>query len=355
MVDINKKITGQGFFRTSDAGGPTVSAKPVNGARAVAAAFIDVFLTSPRALSKGDLLSKVLAEYFTRFSNHRSTALGLKTSAERMQQLIAHVRMVDLVRNFADIFQQMANKEISDHPEFYRGAFVERNGEITPDFINQPTSRIEENRIAALATMLGMKIKVRVVERLKELPMPLQHNSAVEHPKIVLRLQSGHYTPYLTAKKYFASVHFRPTQGSPAANQHMARSMPEIHEAIDAADKRLIILFEGAYNPLLAMVAAGELNKAHLLIAYIKSLSHSEDLSTRVAYVGVEHGSQAFFDEILTAQVDASKPKVANQEDTVNELIHTLSRMVSLGQIEEETLFAIIEEAQGARAHPGLF
>ena len=317
------------------------------GFRAVAACLIDGFLQRPRAY--GELFSKVLASHFNYFPAHRTTLPGLVTPIDRVQQIIKQVRMGDLLQYLAYTLRQIAVTEMCAHPELYRGAFVERNEGTAPETMRKPTSWIDESSIAALAKGLGFPIEVQVAERGKILPMRLRYNDVgVGKPKVVMKLQDGHYTPRVSSVERFNTVRSQPVRElHPVTNSLTPDpSLVDIHAAIAAADERLVLAFEQAYDRLAVMVAVGELNKDDLLAMYVKNMTNSDYLAGRVACINAEHGTQHFFDAIIRVQRGLQKgalPADDNDQYIIDELIHALARAISIGQMSAENVFSQID------------
>ena len=269
-----------------------------------------------------------------------------------MEQLIKSVRVGELLQSMAYTLRQISVTEMCAHPEFYRGAFVDRNEGTTPEDMRKPTTWIDESSIAALAKAMAVSIEVQVVERVKSLPMRLRYNetSTDVAPAVVMQLKNGHYIPRVSSN-CFSAVNTRLARTlSPVTNgSPQDPSLTEIYSAIALEDKRLNETFESTHRRLATMVSAGELSKDDLLSCYIKGMASSDYLSGRVAHVSVEHGNQYFFDAINRVQQTTHKGSLRRgdyDQQITDELIHALARAMTIGQMSSESVFAQIDEAQ---------
>lgn len=326
------------------------------GFRAVAAGLIDNFLSHPHV--KGEWLNRLLTQHFKYFPEQRTTPAGLWTPAERMQQLLKHVRMGELLQTLAYTLRQMAVTEMCAHPELYRGAFVGQHENTAPADMRQATTWIDESSIAALAHAIDLPIKVRVVESGKTLPMNLCYNEAkkAENPLIVIKLQQGHYVPRVHASERFKAVKDLPIVrplNPVIENLPQDPELSEILTHIAAEDKRLVKAFEDTHYRLMTMVAAGELNKEGLLAIYTKNMGNSDYLKGRVAYVTTEHGNQDFFNAIFRSQQSLPQEDagLSSNEQITAELVHALARAITIGQMNVDEVFAQIDDAQEVRPH----
>lgn len=317
------------------------------GFRSIAAGIIDNFLTHPRANS--DLLAKILGQHFNFFPEHKPTLPGLVTATERLTHVIKHVRMGELLPSLAYTLRQMAVTEMCEHPARYRGAFVDNNEGTTPADMRQAATWIDESSIAALANVLALPIEVEVVSRVKTLPMRLRYNESESgNSPVVIQLQGGHYIPQVTSSEMFTPVSSQPARVITPATEKQAedRSLAEIHAAIAVEDKRLVDTFEETHHRLMTMVIAGELSKQDLLSMYVKGMANSDYLVGRVAYVGVEHGNQHFFDAILNTQRGNAQEAISTGDEAImTELVHALARAITIGQMNADELFAHVEDS----------
>jgi|GEM_PF-1581518 len=324
------------------------------GFRAVAAGFIDNFISNERI--KSDLLGRVLSRHFRHYPNQKPVAPGLVTPAERMQQLIKQVPMPELVQTLGFTFRQLAVDELVKNPAQYRGAFADRTEQTAPAIMRKPATWIDESAIAALAQALNLPIYVSVVERGKELPMLLRYNETAAGPGISIQLQAGHYIPRLRNAGLFSGVKISSANAAkPAEPVAMNdRSLPEILALIAEDDQRMLENFDNTHRRLTAMVTAGELTKADLLAMYIKGMKTSDYLQGRVKYVGIEHGNQHFFEAILTAERGVNIVSLPQDHDRqiIQELVHGIARATSIGHMHADEVFALLDEKEDLSARP---
>jgi len=320
------------------------------GFRAVAATLLDEFMRHPRR--HATLWNKLLTAHFDYFSEPRRSS-SLMTHTERVTALMNHLSLAKLIQSLAFTLRQLAVTEMCHHPEVYRGAFVEQHEGTTPEMMRKPTTWIDENGIAALAHALSLPIEVQVIDRLKTLPKSYHyHPSAAAHPPVVIQLLGGHYTPRVSAPEKFAAVkgHIHPVLNpmSPT-KEEQDPDLSEIYAAIAADDHRKVEAFESTYHRLCVMVTAGELTKEDLLTMYVKGMKDSDYLVGRVAEVGFEYGHQAFFDEILKAKQGRQHLGFLTldaEQSITAELIHALSRAISIGHMQSEELFGLLDKKQ---------
>ena len=347
-----------GFFPGSNSSSPRTSKSYKNpvfvnvggrgdcGFRSIAAGIIDNFLAHPRANS--DLLAKILSQHFNFFPEHKPALPGLVTATERLTYVIKYVRMSQLLPSLAYTLRQMAVTEMCEHPARYRGAFVDNNEGTTPADMRQASTWIDESSIAALSNVLALPIEVVVVSRVKTLPMRLRYNEfEAGNSPVVIQLQGGHYIPQVTSPEIFTPVSSQPAHVIAPATEKLSedRRLAEIHAAIVVEDKRLVDTFEETHHRLMTMVITGELSKQDLLNMYIKGMANSDYLAGRVAYVGVEHGNQHFFDAILSVQGGVVHAAITQGDEAIMaELVHALARAITIGQMNADDLFAHVDD-----------
>ncbi len=310
------------------------------GFRSIAAGIIDNFLNQPSSM-RGEMLKQVLMNHFKYFPHHRITMPGLVKPADRMDQLIKAKKnnMGELVQTLAYTLRQMAVDELCAHPECYRGAFVKEHEQTSPENMRKASTWIDESSIAALSNALQMPVEVLIGDPQHSLRKRLRYNESATNPPVEMRLQGGHYIPRLVSGERFGLVrHQTAREVQPQVDSNRVDpSLPDILIKIAAEDKRLIAAFDTTYNRLAFMVANGELSKADLLSIYIRGMSESDYLSKRATHAGVEHGHQDFFNLISSAE--KGEPRwVGSHQEMTDELIHAISRAISIGHMSEEVI-----------------
>lgn len=320
--------------------------------RSLTVGIIDNFISYPRKQNT-ELLSKLLGAYYQYFPQYRSNMPGLVTPVDRMQQLINRMPMAMLVQTMGYVLRQMAVTELCSNPWRYRGAFVEKNENTSPTEMRRQGTWIDESAIAAIAHVLSMPIKIQEVDRLKTLPLCRHYppTDASSMSPIVLEHQGNRYQVKTMSTERFQAVgnqsipSIQPVEDLPVRDP----SMPELLAKIAAEDHRMMKVFEDRSNQLSLMVEAQELNLEKLLAIYVKGMSQSDYLSGTVACPLAEHGNQTLFDTILRDQQgvsDTGKATKTHDQSIVDELIHAIARALSIGQMNENKVFAEIEATQ---------
>lgn len=317
------------------------------GFRSVAAGILD-HLLSQKHISD-DVMSRLVARHLLHFPAHSPKVPGLTAPLECLTWMINTIPMQLLVQSLAMTLRQLAVDELSQNPQKYRGAFVDEHEYTSPQRMRKPETWIDESSIAALANALRLPIDVAVVEKNKTLPLKLCYNETARSPAVKIQLQGGHYQPFLKHAERFSSVKMKLSQPEitrPLGDPSEDRSLTEILKIIAEDDQRLQETFESSQARLATMFEAGELTQTQLLTLYVQAMPTSDYLQGRVQYVGTEHGHQAFFDAIEQTKAGFSETtfsKSGYEEELTHALIHAISRAISIGHIDEETLFQRLE------------
>ena len=319
------------------------------GFRAVAAGLIDHVLTHPHAMPSS-LLNTLLEQYVRYYPNKKPTLPGLVTPLERMQQLIKQMRMRELIETLAYALRQLAVDELRAHPEQYPGAFIHMHEGTSPRQMEQATTWIDETSIAALANKLDIPIEVQVYERLKTLPLKRNYNVDSKNPPVVMKLENAHYMPRLVLAERFSMAYQQPLSLWQSEVEVDDPSFDDVLAKTIEVDKRIVTTFEETYNKLSVMVSDGELNKEDLLSLYISSMNNSDYLQGRIAHVGLEHGNQDFFDAIYRQSGKQPSNGLVNDSSIIPELIHALSRAISIGQMSESAVYTLVDQRQDEKA-----
>jgi hypothetical protein len=352
-----------GFFRTTQASLTTLAeaghvvelgSASNNVFLAVAMLFLDRFLEKPRSI-KTSLLATILAEHFDYFPSQRVNLPGLVTAAERMQHLIKHERLSELLHSLASTFQQLAVDELFTNAIRYPKLFLQGEPGVFSS-MRQPSSCIDtKSALSAISRALDMSIELRITARLKTLPWRCCYHSAADQLSMVLQQENSNIKVYV-ASDIFSTIRPLPVRAIEPDLSHKSQdpSLQEIRALAMEESLRLSREFADTYNRLISGVLAGELTKAHLLDAYIKSFNEGERLSGSLTFVGSEHGHQALFEEIYAANLASFLKElpegIDNDLPAIRELIHALARGVSFGEIDINKVYANIEAFRGTSA-----
>jgi hypothetical protein len=324
------------------------------GFRSIAAGLIDNFHTVSKLDDK--LLKKVLEQFYIYYPDYKS-GKGMLTPKDHFNFLQQQLEPPELTVALAYVLRQMAVDEMLAHPELYRGAFSDKNEGTSPLSMREKSTWIDETSIAALAKVLDININVSVVGRNRELPLNLSYNPEAQtalKPAINIRLEGQHYKAQLINGSYFRSfAERRPRVIKAEEIERSDPSMEEILQRIEAEDRRMLEVYEQMKKALFSAIKNNEMTTKDLLNCYIKSVPSSDYLEGRVKYIGLEFGSQDVFANILEkyGRDNSYESNTSSQEVRVqNELIHALSRAVSIGQLSEDALFQ--EEVPFQKANP---
>lgn len=352
-----------GFFRTTQAS-LTITAEeghvvelgsaPNSAFLAVAMLFLDRFLEKPRSI-KTSLLTTVLAEHFDYFPSQRVTLPGLVTAAERMQHLIKHERLSELLHSLASTFQQLAVDELLTNATRYPKLFLGAEQSVFSS-MRQASSRIDtKSALAAISRALDMSIELRMTGRLKTLPWRCCYHTPADQLSMVLQQENSNIKVHV-ASDVFSTIRSIPVRVIEPDLSHKSQdpSLEETRALVMEGSLRISREFTDAYNRLVSGVLAGELTKAHLLDAYVKSFDEGERLSGSLVFAGAEHGHQAIFEEIFTANLASALKELPQGIDNdllaVRELIHALARGISFGEVDINKVYANIEAFRGTPA-----
>ncbi len=322
------------------------------GFRAVTAGLLDYVRFNSRV--NDNVLKKLLRYYFRYYPQHQPEQAYL-TAKERVEILMRNVPLPELINTMAYALRQMAVDTMVAHPGMYRGAFVHEHEETSPSDMRKPLTWIDENALAALANEMDMTISVSVVGQQRELPLRLEYNRtenpSVGKPEIAIQLNKEHYMPKVHHPELFNPITQRQARQMNPANVAIADpDMDTILKNIKQHDQQMLDSYHATKKSIQSAVDAGELSKDELMGLYISGMSHSDYLQGRVKQIGLEHGTQDFFQTLETYQnaSSAEKQPADHNDRIVKELIHALARAVSIGQISEDKLFISVEEHRNA-------
>jgi len=322
------------------------------GFRAIAAGIIDNASTHPRMHS--ELLSKLVSTYaIIIFPNDRMEDEKLATPNDIMKGLIKKSNTSQLVVKLALVLRQIAVDELVAHPVKYRGAFVANHEDTSPEVMRKADTWIDESSIAALAEALTMPIEVQMVEKRKELPMTLYYQAESEQvvkcPRVVVQNCGNHYMAKVMNPALFQStVHVSPNIDALQLSDSVDNDpkLADIMQAIAEDDKKISEQFTNVGQRLYAMLEADEITTGSLLDLYITGMPTSDYLKGPVHHVGLEYGNTAFFDA-LDGAIDNHNE---HESQITTELVHAIARAISIGHMNEETVFEQLNTSQGTKS-----
>lgn len=323
------------------------------GFRSIAAGIIDNFLSEqqqdallrPRKNKNQKLIKALMEAYFKLFPEQLPAYRSLTAEAQ-FERLIKTPNMGPLVVRLADVIRQIAVDEMVRYPVKYRGAFVANHEGTSPAEMRKAQTYIDETTIAAAANALDLPIDVSVVSNNKEVPAALHYGPSEQNGtqgvQIQLQLPAQHYVPKLKLTERFSAVKDTPTSSLPNIEKQGEHDpeLSEILELIKEDNARLEQEYDKQVNRLQIMLSEKEISKQELLDIYIKGIPNSGYLS-RVHYVGLENGNQAFFDEIIRAQKGEkviTLDKAGHEEQVLIALVDAIARAICIGHIPETVL-----------------
>lgn len=339
------------------------------GFRALAAGMVDNIIANGRLVhvkpnqelsrANQEFCGRLLQQHLERFPHYNEEiGEGLWTPIERLERM-RHKQ--GFIPDLAYTLRQAAVDEIVQHPEDYRGAFVEHPEQLTPD--DQQTSPmhmrelgtwIDESAIAAVAKVFNVPVIVRVTAPNQELFKPLHYGPDVASPvtqanQIEIRLENQHYQPMLANPKDFATVASQSafTQQASASFEYNDPSLSEMLVRVKAADEKLVEEFSDHKARLTELVSEGQLDKEKLLAIYIQGMGkqgNSGYLEGRVRQVGLEYGSQDFFANAIK-NIDSdmsstrSDPNDVFEMIIVEELVHAIARAMTINDLSPKDVY----------------
>lgn len=308
------------------------------GFRAIVAGVIENILSHP---NQNDTLAKKLvdlhAQHFPTSSRQRKASEQIK---EYMQQPFPLRFLIDM----AYALRQSGVDEVVANPERYRAAFVAKHENTNPASMRRSETWIDESLIAAVSSVLDIPIRVNVVDREGELPLRLDYGvekAGSTANLVVIQLKNDHYKAELLRPEHFARMNatsLNLVRSEPlSVNKPADPSLTEILQRIEASDRQILSEFEKTRHRLEVMVATDEMTKDDLMTLYINGMGTSDYLEGRVKYIGLEHGTQDFFETLQRVRGGVSTSHTSEKSSeaaVIAELIHALARAISIGQID---------------------
>ena len=314
------------------------------GFRAIAAGLIELYSTPALTKGRDALLQLLLTRFDVLFPTHAHQTSVL-TPTQRLQQLKKRVPYHQLIVEMAYTLRQIAVDELCTNPDEYPGAFLGEDEGTSPAMMRKMTTWIDESSLSALSNALHLPITVQVVDGSKSLPYQFQYNVDSSCPSVLIKLEKGHYVPYLRGP----SPQTRPTpvQSIMPSKDDLAfdRKLPDILAMIAEDQKRMKDKFESIREKLEAQVLLGSkqggLNKDDLLSIYVNGKQTSDYLQGRARLAGIESGNP--------------RGHSCHDEYVVNELVHAIARAISIGHMSPDVIYKDNQPAVEANSRSSSF
>jgi len=293
-------------------------------------------------------ITKLLFQYYPQYKSTQPYA----THVDRFQTLMRQVLAPELVGLLAYVLRQIAVGNMAQHPEIYKGAFVEKHEGTSVEQMRKAGTWVDECAIAALADALDISIQVSVSREHRELPLTLNYNKSEKNslkPFVEIELKDHHYRPRVKNVRYFKSLSQRKAREIEAKNiEHNDPELADILKKIASDNQRMAESFRQTKKALDYAYETGDIGVDELLELYVSAIGSSDYLQGRIKYIGLNLGNQSFFDNLINKHLsekdETEKSKLTYKDELPRELIHALARAVSIEQIQEDKLFASIEE-----------
>lgn len=319
---------------------------------ALAAGIIDTILTRPRTnLPVMTRLMECHANHFNLPEINRH----LTTPLQRFEKMAARPgNLAQFIRDIALTLRQTAVTELCTHPDLY-GVDFEK---MSPAEMRKPGSKMPKSSINAVANVLNIPVVVNEVETGKNLQKQTPRGPEAEgHPydKIVMLEQHDYYLVQVVQVSRMEAAAAHVTLPSvPLESSEQADPSPiALSGSVKKADEELVADFERNVHRLETMVEAHELDKKTLLQIYLAGITTSPALHGKVKRVDTEHGSQRFFEDTMRKMGKSVPPatlaNIGHDEHVVKQLIDAIARGISLGQMNEDYVFAPLEQVEPGR------
>lgn len=327
------------------------------------AGIIDNVVTRPKT---NQALAATVLSRFTDYFVLPQMSGHILTQTQRFEKMLAKPQIIaQFIHDLSYTLKQIAVDELCKNPEKYDGFFNSREGLQSLSLMREPGATVSthasEYAIAALADALKIPVIVYVTETGKELP--LQHNWGPDLPRasfdsIILLQQSNQYLVHVKKMDRFRAAshqafHFSmPLDRKPSVDI----DMNVILQRVKAENRHLLAAFEQNVHRLTAMVDAGELGKQELLDLYVKEMGIKDENHSQhqVKKAGIAHGSQKFFDDLfdknrLKRNARSFSAGESHDQRVIRELVCAFARDISLGRLDENTVFAHLEQLEPRR------
>lgn len=282
--------------------------------QALALTISDTILSSPFSASQPGI-TKLIKAFFNRYPETLIQPVGMPFNDFKCMLQTAEQRPI-LIAKLSETLYSMTIEGIFQHPTRYH-EFA-----LPSEKREYPAHWIATSAPAVIADFLNLSICVSTIEAGKSLPASMTYEPPNAYKKTLhLRERHGRYAAGIIHKDLFQAILPAPTLPEP--NQ---RIFAQLIERLEVEISQTLRKFNRIYNRMARMVDAGELSKEFLLKLYLENLSFQR----------LHGGTQAFFDSIHIEEADHSV-------HMMQELLHAIARMISLGDLEEGLIFTQIE------------
>lgn len=257
------------------------------------------------------------------------------TTMGRIESLINNRNhRVETVDCLAYTLRQFALDIIYADPIKYQEVIQGFNPQTTKAHLRNSSTLLPVSALKALTQVIGITLILVQVEHGKEVrALKIWPATNDEKLRISLQLQvhGGIAFPKIKDKKEYANVGQMPlrTTQAPPHNSESETIAPLLNE-IDVFNKRVGIVYEQSCKTLLAMVAAGELSKKHLIDLYVEFMPKEEDLFTNELFSKLEQKEKSPVSEL---------PFDDAERLDIELLVDSLARWISTKQLDEDELF----------------
>lgn len=313
---------------------------------ALAVVMMDALFNKPKLYQKAfGLLLGRYDRYFLLAKTGRYLTLS-----EHVQHLLNQKGLARVIDEIAYVLRQLAVDEFCTNPVLYRSVWRQKSP-VTPKQLRESTMFIDGSVVlAALSCKLDLSIVLQTLERDKELYKSNHYGPAVPiSNKLIIRLQdNSYYLPYVLVKTYFNPL--IDAAHPPLCASNVVHSDPELSSILKVLkedEESRLVAFNSHVRRLSIMVAAGELDEERLRRIYIVSLG--KERASKNCLVGTEHGSEHYFNTFIAAPIKArlNEPMPAHDDSLFTQaLITALSRDLSLGVLDPQTVFARLESQE---------
>lgn len=230
---------------------------------------------------------------------------GLNTPVGQLLQLMKTYSSDVFIPRLAEAFQRVTLRGLEENPTLYHEYALPPQ---TSDWMSICAPQV-------ISELLGITVRLKITASGKPLHA-MNVYSTESHLALELRVRHGHYSVSVNDKTYFGDHERR------GLSHHFNFELPQL-STLKVENEIVLKKFKETYTRLLTMVQAYELTKDRLLEVYL-GISHRL------------HATQAYFDSI-------NWDHEGHDQHLIHELIHALSRLIALGDLDENLLFNRIE------------